>query len=98
MPTLGAVVPLQKTIGSGAQARTNFFVPFLYAGWLDSSGSYDRYQYDAGDKKDSYNKQSGGAGSVAPVMITDGLSTCMAIHIISRRGTIMVHIRPTFAT
>lgn len=56
------------------------------------SGQYERYQCDATEKGDKFDVKKG--GNVPKRMLTDGLTSCVSIHVISRKGTIMAHIPP----
>lgn len=71
-------------------------MPFEYAGWMDAqTGQWERYQCDATEKGDKCDVKKGDFKDHVPKRIlTDGLASCVAIHIISKKGTIMTHIPP----
>lgn len=72
-------------------------MPFEYAGWMDAqTGQWERYQCN-GDEKGDKNKVQKGSGNddnVPKRILTDGLSSCVSIHVISKKGTILAHMPP----
>lgn len=87
---------ITKAIGDPSNQREGLYVPFEYAAWMDAqTGEWQRFRCETKTKGDKCTVQYSSPGINVPKrIVTDGLTTCVSINIISRKGTIMTHIPP----